>query len=505
MRLNSDWEKPKDANRSNKNGSKNRFMMLVWMKLMKLSSSFFLHLSMKNNRRNFLRSVGAVAGAMAVAPSQALQSEQVTLLRSGIKNSSNDKIRLGLIGAGIIGHYDTDTALKVPGTELVAACDLYSGRLAYAKEKWGKDLFTTRDYREILNRKDIDAVLICTPDHWHQRIAIDAMNAGKHVYCEKPMVQKIEQGMAIIETQKRTGKVFQVGSQRASAQAILEANKILKSGTIGELTYIQAFCDRTDARGAWQYSIPRDASPETVDFDTFLGYAPKVPFDAKRFFRWRNYKDYGTGAAGDLIVHLLTSIHVITGSLGPSRIFSLADLKLWKDGRDAYDVVNALMDYKASPQHNSFQVATRVNLTDGEGKGGFGLKVIGTEGVIDIGWNDFTLKTLKRKAAPGYGGYDSFTSFSAKEKEEFKKWYASEYGTDMGGYSFDKEMKFASPNGYDDRLDHLTVFFNGIRTGSPIVEDASFGLRTAAPSIACNLSMELGKPIAWDPVNMKLL
>ncbi len=461
---------------------------------------------MKNQRRNFLKKLGgsiALAGLGMSVESQA--ADQSFLLKSTAKVSTNDKIRIGLIGTGIIGHYDTDTALKIEGVELVAACDLYTGRLEGAKEKWGKNLFTTRDYRELLNRPDIDAVLICTPDHWHQKIAIDSMKAGKHVYCEKPMVQKIEQGQAIIDTQKATKKVFQVGSQRASSVAILEAKKLLKNGAIGELTYVQAFCDRSDAKGAWQYSIPRDASPATVDFDTFLGYAPKVPFDVDRFFRWRNYKDYGTGAAGDLIVHLLTGIHTVTDSYGPNKIFSLADLKYWKDGRDAYDIINALMSYSKTERHGSFQVSTRINLCDGEGKGGFGIKFIGTDGVIDIGWNDFKLTTLKRHVEPGFGGYDSFESFSNKQKEEFKKWYSDKYGSAQGGFDMGKVENFKAPEGYDDRLDHMITFFNGVRTGSAIPEDASFGLRAAAPSLACNISAELQKPIAWDPIAMKLI
>ena len=427
-------------------------------------------------------------------------------LRPAIRTSANDRIRIGLIGAGIIGHYDTDTALLVPGVELVAACDLYTGRIEYAREKWGKGIFLTRDYRELLNRPDVDAVLVCTPDHWHQRIALDAMKAGKHVYCEKPMVQRIEDGKALVDTQKSTGMVFQVGSQRASSIAIHEAKKVLESGMIGELTFASAFCDRSTSNGAWNYSIPTDASPETVDFDTFLGYTPKVPFDAKRFFRWRNYSDYGTGAAGDLIVHLLTSVHVLTGSLGPNKIFSAGDLKYWKDGRDAYDVINALMTYPKSEQHESFQVTTRVNLCDGEGKGEFGLKLVGTDGVINIGWNDFSVQTLKRSAAPGFGGYDSFTSFSQAEKKEFEKWYRATYGTDQGGdLTRNEPVTFAAPDGYDDRLDHFIVFFNAIRTGSAILEDAAFGLRAAAPSLACNLSIAQEKPILWDPVSMQLV
>ncbi len=459
------------------------------------------------NRRSFLKKISTSAAALAIGNAAQASTEGITenkRLISDIKVRANDRIRIGLIGSGIIGHFDTDAALRVDGVELVAVCDLYIGRLVRAKEKWGKEIFTTRDYRELLAINDIDAVLICTPDHWHQKISIDAMNAGKHVYCEKPMVQKISEGMALVNSQKTTGKVFQVGSQRASSVAILEAKKILESGAIGELTYVDTYCDRSNARGAWQYSIPTDASPANIDFDTFLGGAPKVPFNAERFFRWRNYKDYGTGAAGDLIVHLLTGIHTMTGSIGPNRIFSLAELNFWKDGRDAYDLINAVMDYPEREAHPAFQVITRVNLADGSGGAGFGIKIIGTEGVIDIGWNEFTLKTLKRHSAPGFGGYDSYASFSAKQKEEFKKWYNSEYGDAKVGYSMNKEVHFEPPKGYDDRLDHLIVFFNAIRTGSAILEDASFGLRAAAPSIACNLSTERKEPILWDPEKMTL-
>ncbi len=186
---------------------------------------------MENSRRKFLRNLSGSVAAISVG-SQVNAEPVVTRkkLVSLAKTSANDKIRIGLIGSGIIGHYDTDTALKVEGIELAAVCDLYTGRLDRAKEKWGSSIFTTKDYREVLAKKDIDAVLICTPDHWHQKIAIDAMNAGKHVYCEKPMIQKIEEGAAIIETQKKTGKVFQVGSQRASSVAVLEAKKQFESG-----------------------------------------------------------------------------------------------------------------------------------------------------------------------------------------------------------------------------------------------------------------------------------
>jgi len=461
---------------------------------------------MVNSRRKFIKNLSGSVAAISIGNDVAASENAIKRkLISTTTTSSNDKIRIGLIGAGIIGHYDTDAALKVDGVELAGVCDLYTGRLDRAKEKWGNAIFSTRDYRELLVKKDIDAVLICTPDHWHQKIAIDAMNAGKHVYCEKPMVQKIEEGHAIIATQKKTGKVLQVGSQRASSVAILEAKKYFEKGTIGELTYVEAYCDRTDAKGAWQYSIPTDASPQTIDFDTFLGNAPKVPFDPTRFFRWRNYKDYGTGSAGDLIVHLLTGLHTITGSIGPNKIFALGEINYWKDGRDAYDLINSFMTYPQTATLPSFQLYTRINLASGEGKGGFGIKLIGTEGAIDIGWNDFKVITLKRSVAPGFGGYDSFDSFSAKQKEDYKKWYSDKYGDAKGGYEMGKTIEFTPPEKYDDRVDHMITFFNGVRSGKPILEDAVFGLRAAGPSLACNLSAEQNKALNWDPQNMKLV
>ena len=461
---------------------------------------------MVNSRRKFIKNLSGSVAAISIGNDVAASENAIKRkLISTTTTSSNDKIRIGLIGAGIIGHYDTDAALKVDGVELAGVCDLYTGRLDRAKEKWGNAIFSTRDYRELLAKKDIDAVLICTPDHWHQKIAIDAMNAGKHVYCEKPMVQKIEEGHAIIATQKKTGKVLQVGSQRASSVAILEAKKYFEKGTIGELTYVEAYCDRTDAKGAWQYSIPTDASPQTIDFDTFLGHAPKVPFDPNRFFRWRNYKDYGTGSAGDLIVHLLTGLHTITGSIGPNKIFALGEINYWKDGRDAYDLINSFMTYPQTATLPSFQLYTRINLASGEGKGGFGIKLIGTEGAIDIGWNDFKVITLKRSVAPGFGGYDSFDSFSAKQKEDYKKWYSDKYGDAKGGYEMGKTIEFTPPEKYDDRVDHMITFFNGVRSGKPILEDAVFGLRAAGPSLACNLSAEQNKALNWDPQNMKIV
>jgi predicted dehydrogenase len=181
-------------------------------------------------RRTFLQ---ASAGTAALAQAQAQQ-----------KFSANDKVQIALIGAGGMGSGDVESSLAVPGVEMVAAADVYEGRLVRAKEKWGKQVFTTRDYREVLARPDVDAVIIATPDHWHSQISVDAMKAGKDVYCEKPMIQQVSDGQAVVEAEKATKRIIQVGSQRVSSVAYAKAKELLKSGAIGEFNMIEAWWDR---------------------------------------------------------------------------------------------------------------------------------------------------------------------------------------------------------------------------------------------------------------------
>jgi predicted dehydrogenase len=459
---------------------------------------------MSTTRRKFLQTIGS-SGSLLLAglPALADQSKIQTLL-SQARVTANDKIRIALIGSGIIGHYDTDTALKVPGVELVAVADLYRGRLDRAREKWGKDLFVTQNYKEILQRKDIDAVLVCTCDHWHDHITIDALKAGKHVYCEKPMVHHAEEGLAVVAAQKASGKVLQVGSQYASNVLFLEAQKYFKQGVIGDITYAEAYVDRNSANGAWQYTIPSDASTKNIAWDLFLGDAPKVPFDPVRFFRWRNYKAYGTGVAGDLFVHNITGLHTVTGSRGPDTIFATGALNYWKDGRDAYDLVTGIMRYRKTEVHNGFQFYTRVNLADGAGGGG-GTRIIGTEGVIELRSNSIRIKHFKRAIAPGIGGYDSLESFPKAMQESLLAEYNAKYSAEERKAKEGEEIIFESPKGYDSRLDHMINFFESVRTGKASVEDASFGLRAAGPAILCNTSAELNKAIHWDAKAMKVV
>lgn len=415
----------------------------------------------------------------------------------------NDKIRFAVVGMGIMGHNNLKTALKAEGTEFVAACDLYKGRLQRVKELYGKSIFTTFDYKEILAREDIDAVIVATSDHWHDHISIDAMKAGKHVYCEKPMVHHIAEGRAVIEAEKESGKVFIVGSQRVSSWADNKAKELYEAGEIGQLIMIESWNDRQSASGAWQYSIPRDASPKTVKWQQFLGDAPNHEFDPVRFFRWRNYQDYGTGVAGDLFVHLFSGLHNVISSNGPERIYATGGLRYWKDGRDAADIMLALFDYPANDKHPAFNMQMRVNFTDGSG-GSSRLRLIGSEGVIDIGWSDLTLTRRKIASAPGYGGWDSFDTFTEKQQKAYQAWYEKEYAQSKKENLKPTSKRFDAPKDTNDHLAHFSNFFNAIRGDGKVVEDATFGLRACAPPLASNISVYEKRVVHWDAENMVL-
>ncbi len=410
--------------------------------------------------------------------------------------SSNDNVQIALIGSGGMGQGDTELATSIPGVKLVAACDCYDGRLQHMKEIYGKDTFTSRNYQDILARKDIDAVIIATPDHWHQRISIDALNAGKHAYCEKPMVHAIEEGKAIIKAQAESGKVFQVGSQYRSSLTYLKARELFQANAIGELNLVEAWLDRNTAIGAWEYSIPLDANTNTCDWVQFQGDALKRPWDPKRFFRWRNYRDYGTGVAGDLFVHLLTGLHTVTGSHGPNRVFATGGIRYWTD-RDVPDVMLATLDYPKSNEHPAFNLLLRVNFKSSLPEESFGVKFIGSDGVMTTGYDGIKVERMPR---PNEFDYTIDSLADAMQKKLRTEW--SEKHADA-----DVQVKPDSAESYDTstqnaQLEHHKNFYRSIREGRPLIEDATFGLRAAGPALLTNESYFQKQIVFWDPEAM---
>jgi predicted dehydrogenase len=453
-----------------------------------------------SSRREFVKGLAhasLAAGAFPFIATRRPSKESVILKRElhsdrNRQFAANDTIRLGVIGTGIIGFYNIDSALTVPGVELAAVCDLYDGRLTRAKEVYGQDIITTRDYREILGRNDIDVVLIATPDHWHDIISIDAI-----IYCEKPMVQEVAEGHRVIQAQKQYNAKFQVGSQGVSSIVMKKAQDLYRAGEIGDLILVEAAYDRHSSLGAWQYSIPPDASPQTVDFDTFLGDTQKVPFDPIRFFRWRNYQAYGTGIAGDLFVHLFSWLHWIISSDGPNKVYGSGGLRYWKDGRDVPDILTCVVDYPQAATHAAFNMQIRVNFVAGGG-GEASLKLVGSEGTLKFAGNSLTLSRTPFPSKPGYGDYDSLFTFPESVQNEFAKQYGLKYYDVPPNINEPSEIVYSPPDGYDDRDDHWANLIAAVRDGKTIVEDATYGLKAAGPSLAANESHFNNRIVRWD-------
>jgi predicted dehydrogenase len=445
------------------------------------------------NRRSFLKVAGAAATAETLlGPRMHLLGEVQSEPAKPV--AANDHIQIALIGAGGQGQGDTKVAVQVPGVKLVAVADCYDGRLQHSKELWGDDIFTTRDYAQVLERKDIDAIIIGTPDHWHKQVAVDAMKAGKDVYCEKPMIHLYPDGPQMIETARATNRIIQIGSQRVSSVIYAKAKEVLASGAIGKLNMVTARWDRNSSIGAFNYTVPPDASTETCDWPRFLGTAPKIPFNGEHFFQWRKWKAYGSGVAGDLFVHLFSGTHFITGSHGPTRAMATGGLRFWKDGRDAPDVLLALFDYP-----EGFNLSLRVNFVDG-GEESEGFLFTGSEGIIEIAGQSVTITRVPREKEPGYTVSTFTTEIQQKTIQQYREKYPATAPTGAASNAIEK---FSAPKGYSDSYDHFANFFASVRSRKQPVEDATFGFRAAGAALLSNLSLEKGAVIKWNPETMK--
>ncbi len=448
------------------------------------------------DRRDFLKS-----GSIATAGTYLAGPVQTHLMAAPDEKparpvAANDHIQIALIGAGGQGQTDTKLAAQVPGVKVVAAADCYNGCLEHCRELWGDDILTTRDYAEILARKDIDAVIIGTPDHWHMQASVDAMRAGKDVYCEKPMIHLYSDGPRIIDAWRESGRIMQVGSQRVSSIVYLKAKELLAAGAIGKLNMVSAWWDRNNAQGAFDYTVPYDASPITCDWPRFLGTAPKIPFNAEHFFQWRKWQAYGSGVAGDLFVHLFSGIHLITDTHGPMRALATGGLRYWKDGRDVPDVLMSLYDYAPG-----FNVSLHTNFVDG-GAESEGFVFTGAEGSMTVNGSGVSISRVPREKEPGV----HLDPFSAAIQKRMLEIYHEKYPVAYPlGEPLLGEEKYIPPKGYSDHYHHIKNWIDSIRTRQPVVEDPVYGFRAAGAALLSNLSYETGKPAHWDPESMKVL
>jgi predicted dehydrogenase len=436
------------------------------------------------SRRDFMQRTAAAAGASIAG--------KTILLDPGPAYAANtpappsDTLRFGIIGIGMQGSGLLRSAVAHPGVECVAACDLYDGRHDLAREIVGKPIPVTRRYKDLLDNKEIDCIINATPDHWHRKIVVDCCNAGKDVYSEKPMTHLASEGFEMIAAAQKNHRIVQIGSQRPSSIVYAKARELIEQGAIGEIHTAEGVMGRNSPDGAWQYPPPPDLSPQNLDWDTWLGTTPKIPFNPIRFARWRCWQDYGSGVAGDLMVHLLTGIHYCGGiTQPPQRALSTGGIFRFNDGRDVPDVHHVLYDYA------EFPVIIKVNLTCEYHEF---TRIYGTGGLLEVTSEELTL-TTQDGTDHSPGSY--FGSFPKTLREEYARKWHIENDTRLAK-SGTETISFRPPAGYNDTWAHIQTFFDAVRSRKPVIEDAVFGNNTAIACHMANASYFRKNAVEWD-------
>lgn len=420
----------------------------------------------KVSRRIFL---GAGAGVLAQAQSAA----------------PSDRVTVGMIAVGSRAQELLEEIRKIPGTEIVGVCDAYSGRSERAVERTEGRAKIYAGYKDILADPSIDAVTIGTPDHWHKRMVIEALEAGKDVYCEKPLTYAVDEGLEIAKAVKRSGKLLQVGSQGMSGDNQQKVREWVRGGKLGRVTMIRASYNRNSASGAWIYPIPPDASPKTVNWEAFLGSAPAHEFDLERFFRWRCYRDYSGGIATDLFVHLCTTIHFVMGAVMPAEAAAMGDLYRWKKSRDVPDTLNAVLRY---PEGFTVNLGSTFN---NRGPGGAQFEFLGTEGSAAVGFRGAVFTPEEAREDNGW----IVRAWPSKFEEAY---YKTAAGKAERARTPGKQPEKFSGRGIEATLLHLEKFFDSVRKRTPTVEDEWAGHHAASCAHLINDSAARGEFVKWD-------
>jgi predicted dehydrogenase len=446
------------------------------------------------SRRQFLqKSPLLAAAATTVAGARGAEAQTVPV----INNSASvdiKPVRVGFIGAGIRGTLLMEAAAGIAGVDVKVVADCYKGHLTAAQELIKPAPEVTGNYKLLLQRRDIDAIVISTPDHLHLRMTQEALAAGKHVYIEKPMTHRWEDGEAFIAAAEKSGKVVQVGSQYMSMGCAQFATDLVKSGRLGKVYLVEGRLHRNSATGAWYYPIPPDASPQTVDFKSFLGDAPPHDFDLRRFFQWRLFWDYSGGLPTDLFVHLVTATHQLMGVQEPESVVAFGDIYHWKNYREVPDQMTALVKY---PEGFTLQLTC----SSQNGHEGPLLTLYGTEGTLE--YNGGNCKLFHEPPADSFG-YSTHSWPKATVAEFKQRMNLRDNLTPLDGPVASDPIEFKAPSDEDSTRAHVRNWIDAIRTGGKPIEDVRFGHHAALVGHMCNLSYKAGKPVRWNKATRKV-
>jgi len=403
--------------------------------------------------------------------------------------AANDRVAVGFIGFGIRGNILLEAARDTGQADLIEVCDCYQGHLERAKERTGGKIATNfAQYKKLLDRKEIDAVVIATPDHWHLPIVLDSLSAGKDVYIEKPMTHRIEDGPKMIDAAHRANRIVQAGSQWVSGDQHKKAREIVASGKLGRVTKVTASYNRNSSTGSWNYPIPLDLQ-EGVNFNwtEWLGPAPNVPYNPERVFRYRKYWDYSGGISTDLFVHLITSIHFILDVEMPKSVIANGGILFRHDGREVPDTLDALFDYG----NFCVNLAATFNSASTAGQG---IQFLGTDGSLSLILGGAMTELAEYKAENYSYSIDSWPK--AMQESFMNQGNHRQESAGSGVKPLPENISFESKP--DATVLHLANFFDAVRTRKPSYETAEVGHHAAAAGHMVNLSYRSGKRIPWD-------
>jgi predicted dehydrogenase len=433
-------------------------------------------------RRNFLQTgTGTAIASLFRGRHFSLAAEQLTPW-------TGERVRFASIGVGIQGSSLLRATMGLPQGQCVAACDLYDGRHTLAREIAGQDIRTTRRYQEILDDKNIECVIVAVPDHWHKQITVDALAAGKDVYCEKPMSHTIAEGVAMVDAVQKGKNFVQVGSQRVSSALFMKAKTLVDEGAVGDLLQVELQLGRNSPGGAWEYPVLPDLSPTTLDWDAWQGIVPKKNFDPIDFTRWRCFHEYGTGMAGDLMVHLLSGMQFATGiNAAPDLAYSVGGIDRWKDGRNMPDHMNTVFRYGRIPVSVRLTLGTETPEVT---------RIMGSKGIVEV-TNNSVIYTpqLGVDRSPDYG----LNGFPSALHAAYEKQWHAEHDAELAAHVLDESSVWHGPS-WDDLHPHLANFFDSVRTRKPVVEDVVFGHHAAAACHMANTSYFEGKVVELHDV-----
>ncbi len=390
---------------------------------------------------------------------------------------ANGQIRTGFVGVGIRGIQLLRHTLKtVPEVKVAGICDAYQG---YAKRAVDEASAAGQappevfgDYHALLDSKNIDAVVIATPEHWHHRMVLDTLAAGKDLYIEKALTHTVKEGEDLVRAAQNSKSVVQVGTQRRSSPLYARAREMYKQGLLGKVTTVRAHWYRNTQKPQWRYPIPADASPQTCNWDAFLGNARKRAWDPARMFQWRLYWDYSNGIATDLMTHQLDATQMVTGDSAPLTVIAQGGIYLWNDGREVPDTWHSVLQYK--------DFTVDYTCMFGNSRFGYGEQFLGSEGTLEV----MDLRTL---------------TFTPEKFIEGGKDVTPEKIRARAAITIEaKDLDPADPTAL-----HLKNFFDCTKSRKPANCPMEAGEQAATPCHLSVVAFQKKRQVSWDAAARK--